>query len=94
VDKTFITPGRLYARLGEEFRRLRAPECACCEMPMVCVIDPYFAEHGNWEVDAMPHGCAPCRRIVCEIVRRHTLRYDINDPTATPIGHPVGSNTH
>jgi len=85
MDKIPLTPGKLYARLSEEFNRRRPRECASCHMPMVYVIEREMGDYANWLVDDVAAGCEECRGLVNEIVSAHALRYDIFDPTCTPV---------
>jgi len=85
MDKTPLTPGKLYARLSEEFNRQRPRECASCHMPMVYVIEREFGDYANWMVDELAVGCEQCQELVNEIVRKHSFQYDIFDPTCTPV---------
>jgi hypothetical protein len=88
MEKTYITPGKLYARLGEEFRTMRSPQCTSCQMPMVYVIEPLQGDCANWLVDELPHDCEHCEAVIREIVRRHAFQFEIFDPTATPACTP------
>ena len=85
MDKIPLTPGKLYARLSEEFNRRRPRECALCHMPMVYVIERRQGDCANWLVDDLAMGCEECRDLVTEIVRKFSFKYDIFDPTCTPV---------
>jgi hypothetical protein len=85
VEKIPITPGKLYARLSEEFNRRRPRECESCHMPMVYMIERAQGDCANWLADDLAMGCEECRGLVDEIVREHSLRFDIFDPTCTPV---------
>ena len=84
MDKISLTPGKLYARLSEEFNRRRPRDCASCHMPMVYVIEREMGDCANWLVDDVAMGCEQCRDLVTEIVRKFSFQYDIFDPTCTP----------
>jgi len=84
MEKIPLTPGKLYARLSDEFNRRRPRECDSCHMPMVYVIERQGGDCANWLVDDVAMGCEQCRGLVNEIVREHSFRYDIFDPTCTP----------
>ena len=85
MDKIPLTPGKLYARLSEEFNRRRPRECASCHMPMVYVIERELGDCANWLVDELALGCESCQGLVNEIVRTFSFKYDIFDPTCTPV---------
>ena len=84
MDKISLTPGKLYARLSEEFNRRRPRDCASCHMPMVYVIEREMGDCANWLVDDVAMGCEQCRDLVTEIVSKFSFQYDIFDPTCTP----------
>jgi hypothetical protein len=85
MDKIPLTPGKLYARLSEEFNRRRPRECSACHMPMVYVIEREMGDCANWMVDELAMGCEDCRDLVNEIVGKFSFKYDIFDPTCTPV---------
>ena len=85
MDKITLTPGKLYARLSEEFNRRRPRECNSCHMPMLYVIEREMGDCANWLVDDLAMGCEQCRGLVTEIVRKFSFQYDVFDPTCTPI---------
>ena len=93
MDKIRLTPGKLYARLSEEFNRRRPRECSSCHMPMVYVIERRHGDCANWLVEDLAMGCEDCRELVNEIVCKHSFKYDIFDPTCTPVpaSHCVAS---
>jgi hypothetical protein len=92
MDKTPLTPGKLYARLSEEFNRRRPRDCSSCHMPMVYVIEREQGDCANWMVDELAVGCESCRGLVNEIVSAHSFRFDIFDPTVTPV--PAARRAH
>ena len=85
MEKIALTPGKLYARLSEEFARRRPRECASCHMPMVYVIERRDGDCANWMVDDLAMGCEHCRVLVNDIVSTLSFRFDIFDPTCTPV---------
>ena len=85
MDKISLTPGKLYARLSGEFNRRRPHECASCHMPMVYVVERALNDSANWRVDDVAMGCEECRGLVQQIVLEHSSRYEIFDPTCTPV---------
>ena len=85
MDKIPLTPGKLYARLSEEFNRRRPRDCSSCHMPMLYVIERELGDCANWLVDDLAMGCEQCRGLVNEIVRKFSFQYDVFDPTCTPI---------
>jgi hypothetical protein len=88
MRKTILTPGKLYARLGAEFRRLRPATCQSCAMPMLYALDAAHgdAAHGddaNWAVHHVERLCDDCKPIIADIVRRYALEFDMYDPVFT-----------
>jgi hypothetical protein len=94
MAKTLITPGKLYAKLSAEFRRLRADTCAACNMPMVYVIERHAGDYANWLVGEPLRNCEACEPIITDIVRRLSLEYDIFDPTFIPPGAAAHATGH
>ena len=73
--KTIITPGRLYAKLSSDFRKVCCERCFQCTLPV-----PYTAADGTWQLEDLPRGCEECARQISEIVRRYQARYELLDP--------------
>ena len=84
MDRTFLTPGRLYARLSAEFRMLRPGSCSSCSVPLPFVVDRADPDSANWELGEGPPVCDDCRATIEEVVSRALAYYDIYDPTASP----------
>jgi hypothetical protein len=84
MDRTFLTPGRLYARLSAEFRMLRPGSCSSCSVPLPFVVDRADPDSANWELGEVPPVCDDCRATIDEVVSRALAYYDIYDPTASP----------
>ena len=91
MDRTALTPGRLYARMAAEFRRARPEDCGNCRMPMVVLTHRLHPEGPNWTVEATPL-CERCAPLVASIVREASLEYDLKDPTAVPFLPSFGEN--
>jgi hypothetical protein len=85
MDRTFLTPGRLYARLSAEFRMLRPNSCSSCSVPLPFVVERADSDSANWELGAVPPVCDDCRATINEVVGRALAHYDVNDPTALPV---------
>jgi hypothetical protein len=83
MDKVTLTPGKLYAKLAEEFRRSRPLACHSCSMPMLFVIEAGDGRNANWLVDDRAASCEQCRPLVAEIVKRFASRFDVYDPMFT-----------
>jgi hypothetical protein len=83
MRKTILTPGKLYAKLGAEFRRLRPASCQSCAMPMLYAVDMAEGDGANWSVQRRERLCDDCSPVVADIVRRFSLEYDIYDPMFT-----------
>ena len=94
MDKISLTPGKLYARLSEEFARRRPRECSSCHMPMVYVIEREMGDCANWMVDELAMGCESCQGLVNEIVRDFSFQYDIFDPTCIPVPATCKPGSH
>ena len=88
MDRTSLTPGKLYARLSAEFRMLRSGSCSC-SVPLPFVVERSGPDSANWELGAVPPACEQCRATIDEVVGRALEHYDVYDPTASPVrrGH-------
>jgi hypothetical protein len=88
MDRTSLTPGKLYARLSAEFRMLRPGTCSC-NVPLPYVVERDGPDAANWELGAVPPACETCRATIDEVVSRALTHYDVYDPTASPVprGH-------
>jgi hypothetical protein len=84
MDRTALTPGKLYARLSSDFRRLRPEHCGNCRMPMVVLTHRLGPDDCNWTVEAAGNLCEKCRVLVAAIVRRASEEYDLHDPISVP----------
>ena len=84
MERTALTPGRLYARLAAEYRRLRPRFCGNCRMPMVVLAHRLHPEGPNWTVEADAPLCERCRTLVATIVQQAGEAFDLRDPTAVP----------
>ena len=88
MDKETLTPGRLYARLSQEFHRTRPEECRSCQMPMVTIAVPRTLDEPNWTVE--PHKCCKeCAPLIEDIVERYSRRYSMYDPVSALQGRPL-----
>ena len=88
MDKQTLTPGRLYARLSQEFHRVRPEECRSCQMPMVRLALPRSLDDANWDVE--PHRCCEaCGAVIEAIVKRMAERYDMFDPVSVLNGRSL-----
>lgn len=101
MERETLTPGKLYARLAAEFRRMRPEHCGNCRMPMVALTHRLSPQSCNWTVaDASPL-CEKCAPLVATIVKDASERYDINDPVSVPFfplpaanGNPFSVRRH
>ena len=84
MERTPITPGRLYARLAAEYRRMRPEHCGSCRMPMVALVHRPSPEASNWTVEELGPLCEKCRVIVGAIVKEAAEEYDLRDPVSVP----------
>jgi hypothetical protein len=83
MDRTLLTPGKLYARLSAEFRMLRTDACSC-SVPLPLVVEREDPDSANWELGAVPPICDKCRATIEDVVARALAHYDVYDPTASP----------
>lgn len=84
MDRTALTPGRLYARLAAEYRRMRPAHCGNCRMPMVMLTHRAHPEGPNWALEPNAQLCERCAPVIGAIVRDAAERFDMKDPTAVP----------
>ncbi len=93
MDRTALTPGKLYARLSAEFRRLRPPDCGNCHMPMVVLTHRLGPDDCNWTVEPPSHLCDPCLEMLAAVVKKVATEYDLHDPISVPyFPHPSPSS--
>lgn len=84
MERTYLTPGKLYARLSAEFRMLRPDSCSSCSVPLPLVVERCDPDSANWELGVVPPVCAECRATIEEVANRASEHYDVYDPTASP----------
>lgn len=84
MDRTALTPGRLYARLSTEFRRVRPEHCGNCRMPMVVLTHRLGPDECNWTVEPPSTLCDGCGRLIAAIVQKVSTEYDLHDPISVP----------
>jgi hypothetical protein len=90
MERTALTPGKLYARLSAEFRTLRPTRCESCAMPMPHLVHRAGDDAPNWAIDDEVAACAGCTLIVAEVVGRVSRRYDLWDPISIAVAaHPM-----
>ena len=82
--RTLLTPGKLYARLATEFRRMRPEHCGNCRMPLVLLTHRVGPGACNWTVEPESPLCERCRPLVAAIVQEAAALYDIRDPVSVP----------
>lgn len=81
MDRTVITPGKLYALLSAEFHRTRPEECRACRMPMVSLIAPRDFDSANWKLEAFQ--CSErCAELVKQLASRFGESYELFDPVS------------
>jgi hypothetical protein len=85
MDRTALTPGKLYARLSAEFRMLRPDSCSSCSVPLPLVVERDGPDSANWQLGAVPPVCDACRTTIEEVASRASEHYDVYDPTISPI---------
>jgi hypothetical protein len=84
MDRTAITPGKLYARLAQEFRRLRPGDCGNCRMPMVILTHRVGPDACNWTVESSSPLCGRCIALINAIVVEASEKFDLVDPVSVP----------
>jgi hypothetical protein len=84
MDRQTLTPGRLYARLAAEFRRLRPRHCGNCRMPMVQLTHRASPEACNWAVEEAAPLCERCGPLVAALVKEASSQFDLRDPVSVP----------
>ena len=90
MERTPLTPGKLYARLSAEFRRMRPADCGNCRMPMVVLTHRLGPEACNWTVESPGNPCERCESLVTAIVKGASEDYDLDDPISVPyFPHPA-----
>ena len=82
MDRTTLTPGRLYARLAAEYRRVRPAHCGNCRMPMITLTHRLHPDGANWALETHAPLCDKCAPVIAAIVREASEHFDIKDPTA------------
>lgn len=96
MERQTLTPGRLYARLSAEFRRLRPQYCGNCRMPMVQLTHRASPDACNWAVDEEAPLCERCGTLVATLVKDASAQFDLRDPVSVPyfprsaLGHVAG----
>jgi hypothetical protein len=82
--RTIITPGRLYAKLSDEFRQVARSKCTQCVLPLPYRVDEP-GEGPTWVLGPPSRECEECARVLAEIVRDYQARYDLLDPITPPV---------
>jgi hypothetical protein len=90
MKRMLITPGRLYARLSAEFRKVRPAGCESCAMPMPHLVYGAAPKAPNWGVDDDVAACSDCTLTAAKIVTRLSRQYDLWDPVSVAVAaHPM-----
>lgn len=77
-----ITPGRLYARMSQDFRRQRT--CSWCRLPLPQLTIRTHDAAPNWELALVGTECRSCEHMIRALISRYQERFDLNDPVAIP----------
>jgi hypothetical protein len=89
MERKALTPGKLYARLSAEFRKLRPAGCESCAMPMPYLVHRSGAD-ANWAVEDEVAACSACTLIAGKVVERLARQYDLWDPISVAVAsHPM-----
>jgi hypothetical protein len=89
MDRIALTPGRLYARLAAEYRRVRPAHCGNCRMPMVALAHRTHPDGPNWTTEPLQALCDKCRPLIAAIIHQAMEEFDLRDPTAVPFLPPT-----
>jgi hypothetical protein len=90
MERIALTPGKLYARLSAEFRKLRPTQCESCAMPMPYLVHPACEGAANWAVDDEVAACSGCTLIAGEVLKRLSDQYEMWDPISVAVAaHPM-----
>jgi hypothetical protein len=84
MERTSLTPGKLYARLSAEFRRMRPGDCGNCRMPMVVLTHRLSPGDCNWTVETASNLCDKCEVLIATLVKKAGEEYDLLDPISVP----------
>lgn len=76
-----LTPGRLYAKMSEEFRGHREKVGCSCIMPLPSTREPPADGGCNWEIRPLWSHCTRCDDFLKDLVARYQATYDVFDPT-------------
>jgi hypothetical protein len=82
-SRTLVTPGRLYALMSTEFRKVRPEGHRGCIMPMVFRREPARRGDAQWGIQPMTSQCECCTGIALAIAQRHAEAYEMNDPVGS-----------
>ena len=90
MKRMLITPGRLYARISAEFRKVRPTGCESCAMPMPHLVYGAGPKDPNWGVDDDVAACSGCTLIAAKLVTRLSRQFDLWDPVSVAVAaHPM-----
>ena len=88
-QRTALTPGRLYAKMSEDFRLHREKVGCSCIMPLPSTRQAADGEC-NWEIRPLWSHCTRCDRFLADLVARYQATYDVFDPTHEYTVSPLG----
>ena len=77
MSRTPLSPGRLYAKLNEEWRHLRPAGCDRCRMPLPVAMARPDDVSANWRIGAAPWCPHRCDGVIVEIAGRLWPLYDL-----------------
>lgn len=90
MAKIALTPGKLYALMSAEFRKLRPTQCESCAMPVPYLVFPAYTGAPNWAVDDQVAACSGCTLIAGEVVECFSEQYELWDPISIAVpAHPM-----
>ena len=72
-----LSPGQLYARLNDEWQRLRPNGCERCRMPLPVRVPRLIRDSANWRIGAAPWCPQRCDSVIAEIAGRLGPLHDL-----------------
>ncbi|HSN22507.1 MAG TPA: hypothetical protein VLS49_17615 [Usitatibacter sp.] len=84
MKRQAISPGALYKLLNDDLRARRKTDCQC-RMPLPYLIERPDEVSANWRIGTPAPCVNGCDALICEVAATLWPRYDLRDPTATPV---------
>jgi hypothetical protein len=87
MKRQSLSPGGLYKLLTDELRAKRTSGCQC-RMPLPFLIERPDEVSANWRIGTPAPCVNGCDALIWEVAAAMGPRYDLRDPTATPVREP------